>query len=48
MEFFENGQKATKEALMHDALNEVLRDWYVDDCAINRKPVDCEHVRTET
>src|SRR5258708_18705720 len=32
MEFFENGKAATKEVLMRNAMNEVLRDWYVGDC----------------
>jgi benzoyl-CoA 2,3-epoxidase subunit B len=33
MEFFEQGRPVTKEVLMRNALNEVLRDWYVGDCA---------------
>jgi benzoyl-CoA 2,3-dioxygenase component B len=33
MEFFEGGQPLTKEVLMRNAMNEVLRDWYVGDCA---------------
>src|SRR6266487_1744195 len=33
MEFFENGKPVTKEILMRNAMNEVLRDWYVGDCA---------------
>jgi benzoyl-CoA 2,3-dioxygenase component B len=33
MEFFENGRAFTKEVLMRNAMNEVLRDWYVGDCA---------------
>jgi benzoyl-CoA 2,3-dioxygenase component B len=33
MEFFENGRPVTKEVLMRNAMNEVLRDWYVGDCA---------------
>src|SRR6185436_7858656 len=32
MEFFENGRATTKEVLMRNAMNEVLRDWYVGDC----------------
>jgi len=33
MEFFEEGRPATKDVLMRNAMNEVLRDWYVGDCA---------------
>jgi benzoyl-CoA 2,3-dioxygenase component B len=33
MEFIENGRPVTKEVLMRNAMNEVLRDWYVGDCA---------------
>jgi benzoyl-CoA 2,3-dioxygenase component B len=33
MEFFEGGKPVTKEILMRNAMNEVLRDWYVGDCA---------------
>jgi benzoyl-CoA 2,3-dioxygenase component B len=33
MEFFEGGKTATKDVLMRNAMNEVLRDWYVGDCA---------------
>jgi benzoyl-CoA 2,3-epoxidase subunit B len=33
MEFFEGGRSVTKEVLMRNAMNEVLRDWYVGDCA---------------
>jgi benzoyl-CoA 2,3-dioxygenase component B len=33
MEFFEEGKAVTKEVLMRNAMNEVLRDWYVGDCA---------------
>ena len=33
MEFFEDGRPVTKEVLMRNAMNEVLRDWYVGDCA---------------
>jgi benzoyl-CoA 2,3-epoxidase subunit B len=33
MEFFEDGRSAPKEVLMRNAMNEVLRDWYVGDCA---------------
>jgi len=33
MEFFEDGKAVTKEVLMRNAMNEVLRDWYVGDCA---------------
>jgi benzoyl-CoA 2,3-dioxygenase component B len=32
MEFFENGKAATKDVLMRNAMNEILRDWYVGDC----------------
>jgi benzoyl-CoA 2,3-dioxygenase component B len=33
MEFFEDGQSVVKDVLMRNAMNEVLRDWYVGDCA---------------
>jgi benzoyl-CoA 2,3-dioxygenase component B len=33
MEFYEDGRPVTKEVLMRNAMNEVLRDWYVGDCA---------------
>ncbi|MBZ5556751.1 MAG: benzoyl-CoA 2,3-epoxidase subunit BoxB [Acidobacteriia bacterium] len=33
MEFFEGGKAVTKDILMRNAMNEVLRDWYVGDCA---------------
>jgi benzoyl-CoA 2,3-dioxygenase component B len=33
MEFFEDGRPVTKQVLMRNAMNEVLRDWYVGDCA---------------
>src|SRR5712664_3097320 len=33
MEFFENGRATTKDVLMRNSINEVLRDWYVGDCA---------------
>ena len=33
MEFFEDGRAWSKEVLMRNAMNEVLRDWYVGDCA---------------
>jgi benzoyl-CoA 2,3-epoxidase subunit B len=33
MEFFEDGKPVTKEILMRNAMNEVLRDWYVGDCS---------------
>ena len=33
MEFFEDGRAVTREVLMRNAMNEVLRDWYVGDCA---------------
>jgi benzoyl-CoA 2,3-dioxygenase component B len=33
MEFFEGGRPVTREVLMRNAMNEVLRDWYVGDCA---------------
>jgi benzoyl-CoA 2,3-dioxygenase component B len=33
MEFFENGRPVTREVLMRNAMNEVMRDWYVGDCA---------------
>jgi benzoyl-CoA 2,3-dioxygenase component B len=32
MEFFEEGRPVAKEVLMRNAMNEVLRDWYVGDC----------------
>jgi benzoyl-CoA 2,3-dioxygenase component B len=33
MEVFEDGRTAAKDVLMRNAMNEVLRDWYVGDCA---------------
>ena len=33
MEFFEGGRPVVKDVLMRNAMNEVLRDWYVGDCA---------------
>jgi benzoyl-CoA 2,3-dioxygenase component B len=33
MEFFEENRPIVKEVAMRNALNEVLRDWYVGDCA---------------
>ncbi len=33
MEFFEDGKAVTKDIPMRNAMNEVLRDWYVGDCA---------------
>jgi benzoyl-CoA 2,3-epoxidase subunit B len=33
MEFFEEGKPILKEVLMRNAMNEVLRDWYVGDCS---------------
>jgi benzoyl-CoA 2,3-dioxygenase component B len=33
MEFVDNGRMVTKDVLMRNAMNEVLRDWYVGDCA---------------
>ena len=33
MEFFEDGRAVTREVPMRNAMNEVLRDWYVGDCA---------------
>jgi benzoyl-CoA 2,3-dioxygenase component B len=33
MEFFEGGKAVAKDVLMRNAMNEVLRDWYVGDCA---------------
>jgi benzoyl-CoA 2,3-dioxygenase component B len=33
MEFFEEGRPEVKDVLMRTAMNEVLRDWYVGDCA---------------
>ena len=33
MEFFEEGKPVVKDVLMRNAMNEVLRDWYVGDCA---------------
>jgi benzoyl-CoA 2,3-dioxygenase component B len=32
MEFFEGGKTTTRDVLMRNAMNEVLRDWYVGDC----------------
>jgi len=33
MEFFESGQRVARDIPMRNAMNEVLRDWYVGDCA---------------
>ena len=33
MEFCENGRTVAKEVPLRNAMNEVLRDWYVGDCA---------------
>jgi benzoyl-CoA 2,3-dioxygenase component B len=33
MEFFEEGRQVTRPVAMRTAMNEVLRDWYVGDCA---------------
>jgi len=33
MEFYEDGRAVTKDVLMRNAMNEVLRDWYVGDCS---------------
>jgi benzoyl-CoA 2,3-dioxygenase component B len=33
MEFFEGGQPVVRDVFMRNAMNEVLRDWYVGDCA---------------
>jgi benzoyl-CoA 2,3-dioxygenase component B len=33
MEFFEEGRPVSRDVLMRNAMNEVLRDWYVGDCA---------------
>jgi benzoyl-CoA 2,3-dioxygenase component B len=33
MEFVENGKTVSKDVPMRHAMNEVLRDWYVGDCA---------------
>jgi len=33
MEFFEQGKAVTRDVQMRNAMNEVLRDWYVGDCA---------------
>ena len=33
MEFFEAGRPLTRGVPMRTAMNEVLRDWYVEDCA---------------
>jgi benzoyl-CoA 2,3-dioxygenase component B len=33
MEFFEAGRPVQKDVAMRNAMNEVLRDWYVTDCA---------------
>ena len=33
MEFFEDGRGVAKDVPMRTAMNEVLRDWYVGDCA---------------
>ena len=40
MEFFEEGKAVTKEVLMRNAMNEVLRDWYVGDCAAGVDPLE--------
>ena len=40
MEFFEDGKAVTKEVLMRNAMNEVLRDWYVGDCAAGVDPLE--------
>ena len=32
LQFLEDGRTTAKDVLMRNALNEVLRDWYVDDC----------------
>ena len=50
MEFFEDGQAVTKDVLMRNAMNEVLRDWYVGDCAagvdaLEPHPRAARHVR---
>jgi benzoyl-CoA 2,3-dioxygenase component B len=33
MEFFEDGRPVPRDVPMRNAMNEVLRDWYVGDCA---------------
>src|SRR5204863_391818 len=33
MEFFEDGRSLTRDVPLRNAMNEVLRDWYVGDCA---------------
>src|SRR5439155_1516436 len=33
MQFFEQGRPVERDVLMRNAMNEVLRDWYVGDCA---------------
>jgi benzoyl-CoA 2,3-dioxygenase component B len=33
MEFFEGGRSVARDVPMRTAMNEVLRDWYVGDCA---------------
>jgi len=33
MEFIEDGRSVTRDVPMRNAMNEVLRDWYVGDCA---------------
>jgi benzoyl-CoA 2,3-dioxygenase component B len=33
MRFFEDGKAVTRDVFMRNAMNEVLRDWYVGDCA---------------
>jgi benzoyl-CoA 2,3-dioxygenase component B len=33
MEFFEGGRAVPRDVPMRNAMNEVLRDWYVGDCA---------------
>ena len=34
------GKPVTKEVLMRNAMNEVLRDWYVGDCAAGVDPLE--------
>ena len=33
MEFFEDARPVVRDVQMRNAMNEVLRDWYVDDCS---------------
>jgi benzoyl-CoA 2,3-dioxygenase component B len=33
LEVFEDGEFATRDVSMRNAMNEVLRDWYIADCA---------------